>query len=716
MTELLLKYFRTKQQEVQSEKRYDTQCPFCSMQCKMQLLEQTIVTRKKYMTIGKDNPTSEGRLCIKGMNAHQHALHKDRIKYPLLKKNGEFVRISWEEALSHIKENFTKIQAEDGVNALSVYGSASISNEEAYLLGKFARVALKTKYIDYNGRLCMSAAASAASQTFGMDRGLTNSLSEVPFTKCIILAGTNIAECQPTIMPYFEQAKQNGAYIIAVDPRETATTKMADLHLKVKPGMDAALANGLLKVIIEEDLIDEAFIRERANGYKEVKEYVTSLELEEIAEMTGVPSDQIQKAAAMFGKEESGMIFTARGVEQQTDGSAAVRNFLNILIVTGKIGKVNSGYGAITGQGNGQGAREHGQKADQLPGYRMIENEEHRLHIARIWGIDETELPRKGVSAYEMIEKINEGEITGMFLMCSNPIVSNPNANFVKKALKKLKFLVAVDMFVSETARLADLILPASSYLEDEGTMTNLEGRVTLREASFSSPREVKHDWQIICDIAKALGKGEHFPFQSANEIFEELRVASRGGTADYYGITYDRLRKEGGILWPCPSIDHKGTKRLFESSFAHPDGKAAMVVVNNVPHVPKEKPCTEFPLYLTTGRIMSHYLTGVQTRKSASLAARNFESYMEIHPETAKKYHISDNTLVKIESRRGSIVVRSKWSATIRHDTIFVPFHWADSQNVNRLVSQDLDPTCKMPGFKVSAVKVHPILELTSH
>ena len=668
------------------------------------------------MTIGQDNPTSEGRLCIKGMNAHQHALHKDRIKYPLFKKNGEFVRISWEEALNHIKENFTKIQAEDGVNALSVYGSASITNEEAYLLGKFARVALKTKYIDYNGRLCMSAAASAASQTFGMDRGLTNSLSEVPFTKCIILAGTNIAECQPTILPYFEKAKQNGAYIIAIDPRETTTTKMADLHLKVKPGMDAALANGLLKVIIEEAFIDEAFIRERANGYSEVKEYVSSLQLEEIAEMTGVPSDQIQKAAVMFGKEESGMIFTARGVEQQTDGSAAVRNFLNILIVTGKIGKVNSGYGAITGQGNGQGAREHGQKTDQLPGYRIIENEEHRLHIARIWGIDEAELPRKGVSAYEMIEKINEGEITGMFLMCSNPIVSNPNANFVKKALGKLKFLVAVDMFVSETARLADLILPTSSYLEDEGTMTNLEGRVTLREASFSSPGEVKHDWQIICDIAKALGKGEYFPFQSANEIFDELREASRGGTADYYGITYDRLRKEGGILWPCPTIDHKGTKRLFETSFAHPDGKAAMVVVNNVPLVPKEQPCMDFPLYLTTGRIMSHYLTGVQTRKSSSLSARNFESYMEIHPETAKKFHIPDNTLVKIESRRGSIVVRSKWSATIRNDTIFVPFHWADSQNVNRLVSQDLDPACKMPGFKVSAVKVHPLVELTTN
>lgn len=716
MTELLLKYFRTKQQEVQSEKTYDTQCPYCSMQCKMQLIEQSIVSRKKYTTIGKDNPTSEGRLCIKGMNAHQHALHGDRIKYPLLKVKGEFVRISWEEALNHIKKNFTKIQSEDGMNALAVYGSASITNEEAYLLGKFARVALKTKYIDYNGRLCMSAAASAASQTFGMDRGPTNALTEVPFSRCIILAGTNIAECQPTIMPYFEKARENGAYIIAIDPRETATTKIADLHLKVKPGTDAALANGLLKVIIEENYVDEAFIQERANGFEEVKEYVSSLNLEEIAQMTGVPVEQIRKAAVMFGRGETGMIFTARGVEQQTDGSAAVRNFLNILIATGKIGKPYSGYGAITGQGNGQGAREHGQKADQLPGYRSIENEEHRAYIANVWGINKDELPRKGVSAYEMMEKVHEGEITGMLLMCSNPVVSNPNANFVKEALKKLKFFVAVDLFVSETAKLADLILPTSSYLEDEGTMTNLEGRVTLREASYPSPGEAKHDWQIICDIARVLGKGEYFSFSSAEEIFNELRVASRGGIADYYGITYDRLRKEGGILWPCPDVDHKGTKRLFETSFAHPDGKASMVVVSNNPAVPKEQPSEEFPLYLTTGRVMSHYLTGVQTRKSPSLAARNFESFMEIHPATALKYRIQDNSLVKIESARGSIVVRSRCSEAIRQDTVFVPFHWDESQNVNRLVSKELDPTCRMPGFKVSAVKVSSTMDLVSN
>lgn len=707
MTELMLKYFRTKQQEVQSQKVYDTQCPFCSMQCKMQLIEERVVSRRNYKTVGKDNPTTEGRLCIKGMNAHQHALHRERLKQPMLKVNGEFVPITWEEAMGHIKEKFTAIQGEDGLDALSVYGSASLTNEEAYLLGKFARVALKTKHIDYNGRLCMASAATGANQTFGMDRGFTNTLHEIPHTRCIILAGTNIAECQPTAMPYFEKAKENGAFIIAIDPRETATTQAADLHLKNKPGSDAALANGILKIIIEEDLIDQQFIQNRVQNFEEVREYLSSIELEEIETLTDVSKKELYQAATIFGQEESGMIFTARGVEQQTDGTAAVRAFLNILLATGKIGKPNSGYGAITGQGNGQGAREHGQKADQLPGYRSIEKEEDRAHIAKVWRIEEEELPRKGVSAYEMFEKAYEGTISGMVIMCSNPVVSNPNANFIEKALKKLKYLIVVDMFISETAKFADLILPASSYLEDQGTMTNVEGRVTLREANRPVPGDVKHDWQIICDIAKVLGKEEYFSFRTAEEIFEELRLASRGGIADYFGITYEKLRKENGILWPCPSVEHGGTKRLFENSFAHTDGRAKMAAIKNFPSVPKQSQSKQYPLLLTTGRVMSHYLTGEQTRKSSTLVARNFESFMEIHPHTAKKYQLEDHSLVKIESKTGNIVVRCKWSMKIRKDTVFVPFHWVGTQNVNKLVSDDLDPSCKMPGFKVIAVNV---------
>ncbi|WP_100404651.1 assimilatory nitrate reductase catalytic subunit NasC [Bacillus solitudinis] len=715
MTDLLLKYFRTKQQEVQSEKTYDTQCPYCSMQCKMQLIEQSVVTRKKYKSVGRDNPTSEGRLCVKGLNAHQHVFHRDRIKFPMKKVDGKFVRTTWKEAMELIKKNFTAIQEKHGHDALSCYGGAQLTNEEAYLFGKFARVALKTKYIDYNGRFCMSAAATAANVAFGVDRGLTTRLTEIPKAQVIILAGTNIAECQPTIMPYFERAKENGAFIIAIDPRETGTTKIADLHLQVKPGTDAALVNGLLKVILDEGYIDEKFIEQRTNGYDELINHVATLTLEEIEEQTGVTVEDIKKAASAFGQKETGMIFTARGVEQQVDGYMAVRNFLNMIMLTGKIGKPGCGYGAITGQGNGQGGREHGQKADQLPGYRSIENPEHRAYISEVWGIDENELPRKGVSAYEMMEKVSEGEIRGMVLMASNPIVSNPNATFVKNALEKLDFLVTIDMFVSETAQLADLILPTSSYLENEGTFTNLEGRVTLREASKECPGEVKHDWQILCEIAATLGKEKYFTYSSSEDIFNELRIASKGGIADYFGITYDRIRKKEGMFWPCPSLDHDGTEIMFEESFAHQDQKGIMIPVPNVSEVKKEKVSEQYPLYLTTGRVVAHYLTGVLTRKSPALAARNVESHIQLHPETAQIYGISDNELVSIESERGKIVVRSQISTEIRRDTVFVPFHWADSQNVNCLVPKDLDPTCRMPGFKVTTVNITPMVEMVN-
>ncbi|WP_163579493.1 assimilatory nitrate reductase catalytic subunit NasC [Gracilibacillus saliphilus] len=710
MTELMLKYFRDKQQKVQSEQIYETQCPYCSMQCKMQLIEQRIVSRKKHKTVGKDNPTSQGRLCVKGMNAHQHALHHDRLKQPLRRINGEFEPITWEEAYQLIQENFEQIQKEDGKDALSVYGSASVTNEEAYLLGKFARVALETKHIDYNGRLCMASAATGANMTFGIDRGFTNTLQEVPHTRCIILAGTNIADCQPTIMPYFEKAKENGAYIIAIDPRETSTTNLADLHIKNIPGTDVAIANGVLKILIDLDLIDHAFIEQRTEDFAEVRAYTQSIILDDVAKTAGVSLDELYQIALVFGRESSGMIFTARGIEQQINGTETVRSFLNLLLATGKIGKRNSGYGAITGQGNGQGAREHGQKADQLPGYRLIENPKDRQYIANVWGIEEKNLPRKGVSAYEMFEKIIAGEITSMFVMCSNPIVSNPNANLIKKALQKLKFLVVSDLFLSETAKLADLVLPATSYLEDEGTLTNVEGRVMLRDASYPIQGEAKHDWQILCDIAQRLGKGKYFDFEQAEEIFEELRIASKGGKADYSGITYERLRQEQGILWPCTSEDHAGTDRLFEDSFAHENGKAKMAVIPYQSIDNKPTITQEYPLYLTTGRVMSHYLTGEQTRKSPSLAARDFEAFLEIHPQTAEKYGIEADSLVRVTSEKGWIIVRCRLSSTIRKDTVFVPFHWTEKQNVNRLVSDQLDPYCRMPGFKMSVVRLSPV------
>lgn len=708
----LLQHFRTKYHELNKEEIFDTKCPYCSMQCGMKVYEERIVSRKKIKVIpNKDDPTSEGRLCIKGMNAHQHVINGERIQHPLLKIGGEFHRISWDLALDYIKEKFQSIQYEYGKNGLAVYGGGSLTNEEAYLLGKFARVGLQTKYIDYNGRFCMSSAATASNAAFGIDRGLTFQLSDIPKSECIILAGTNIAECQPTFMPYLRKAKKNGCFIIVIDPRETMTTKIADLHLKVKPGMDSNLVSGVLKLIVDYGYIDHSFINVRTKGFENLVEYLKVLSMDEVESLTGVSLEEIRLCAKYFGQAKTGMVLTARGVEQHSTGVETVKNFINLLLVTGKIGKPGCGYGAITGQANGQGGREHGLKADQLPGYRSIENIEHRKFIANVWGIDVSDLPKKGVSAYEMMQKVDEKEIAGMFIMGSNPVVSNPNAIFVERALKKLDFLVVADLYISETARMADVILPTSSYLEDTGTLTNLEGRVILRKGGRRKEGEVKHDWEIICELAKVLSRERYFSYSSPEEIFEEMRMASKGGKADYNGITYKRLLEEKGILWPCPNTEHPGTNRLFEDGFANEDKKAVIHTVQM--KEPNEGVCDEFPLFLTTGRVMHHYLTGVQTRRSAKLKEAYPEPLLEIHPNTANKYGVSNGELVEVQSKRGMAVLKTSFSKKIREDTLFTSFHWGDIQNINRITNPALDPECKMPEFKVCAVKVTPLTKV---
>lgn len=660
-----------------------------------------------YKVVGIPNAASEGRVCVKGINAHQHSDHSQRLLKPLIRRNGKLVPCSWNEAISYIGFKFNSISEQYGQDAIATYGGGSLTNETAYLLGKFARVALGSKYIDYNGRFCMSAAASAGSKTFGMDRGLTFRLSDIPLANCIVLAGTNIAECQPTLLPYFNQAKNNGSKIIAIDPRRTSTTAIADLHLPIRPGSDLMLADAMLKIIVDAGLVDKPFIESRTNGYDELKTYMSSFDLEQAAVICGLDLEIIIEAAMTFAQADTGMLLTARGVEQQSDGHLSVRHYINLVLATGKIGRDGCGYGAITGQGNGQGGREHGQKADQLPGYRSIDNEEDRAYVASVWGVEPSTLPGKGVSAYEMMELIHQGDIKSLFVMGSNPIVSNPNALLVEEALKGLDFLVVADMFMSETARLADLVLPVTSYLENVGTLTNLEGRVLLRDSNQTPPGEARHDWKILCLIADTLGKREYFDFNNPEDIFNELRLASKGGVADYYGITYERLRQEGGVYWPCPTTNDTGEGMLFQSSFSHPDGKAVFTVTESSGWAGVSE---DFPLILTNGRVLYHYLTGVQTRRSPSLAARELENYVEIHPRTAQRYRIQDGEWVEIESLYGNFTVRSRVKDHIREDTLFVPMHWGGIQNVNRATRPELDPFCKMPAFKTTAVRIRPL------
>ncbi len=701
-----LKGFREREYQRKREYLHETQCPFCSMQCKMYLEEEKSAEKSRYkITPLKNDPVSEGRLCPKGVYSYSHALGSNRLRSPLLKVGKTFRPVSWETAYEWISEKITSIQKQYGKHALGVYGSGALTNEKAYLLGKFARVALETKYIDYNGRFCMSSGAGASNQAFGVDRGLTNPLSDIPNAECIILAGANVAECQPTMMPYFRKAKASGGKIIVIDPRETPTTKLADLHLKVKPGMDAVLVNGLIKVIVDEGYVDHSFMQESVEGGTELLAFARSVDLNEVEMLTGVAKEQIIEAALLYGRALTGMVFTARGVEQHARGVNNVRNFINLVLLTGKIGKKGCGFGTITGQGNGQGGREHGQKADQLAGYRLIENLEDRKHIAKVWGVDEGSIPGKGVSAYEMFERMNEQEIRGLIVLGSNPVVSNPNTNLVRAALRKTDFLVVIDTLMSETAELADLVLPGSTFLEDEGTMTNLEGRVILRRAIKDLPGKARLDWRILCEISDLLGKGNFFSYETAEEIFEELREASKGAIADYSGITYKRIEEEKGVYWPCPNPQHPGTPRMFAKGvFNHENGKARVIPIAN--DFPQERTDEEFPLTLTTGRILLHYQTGVQTSITRELNKTN-EPFLEIHPSTAGTIGLENKGKARIRSRRGEMILQVKFSSGIREDTVFVPFHWEGKQSINQLTLPELDPQSRMPEFKACAVSV---------
>jgi assimilatory nitrate reductase catalytic subunit len=715
-------------------------CCFCSMQCGMTFVE---TDREPGVQIkpSPDFPVATGRLCQKGLNAMDHVIHPLRITVPMqrmwkaegkqllsdewidhskLPSSGDKVDNSqqlssdswmaadWESAYEDIASRIMEIQARHGRDAVAVYGGGSLTNEVCYLLGKFTRVALRSKYIDYNGRYCMSSAAAAANQAFGIDRGMTMPLSEIPKAKYIILAGTNIAECQPTMTPYLLEAKKNGAVIVTIDPRNTMTSKMADIHIRLQPGFDSVFVNGLLHVIVKEKLYDEVFVHKHTSGLKALLEAVEPYTPARVEELTGVLEAVTRTVARGFAQAESSIVLTARGLEQQVNGVENTLNYINLSLITGKIGKPGSGYGAVTGQGNGQGGREHGQKADQLPGYRLIEDPAARAHVAKVWGIDPDELPGKGVSAYEMIQKIDEGEIKAMIVLGSNPVVSSPNSRFVEQALRKLDLLVVVDLFETETAEFADWLLPGSSFLEAEGTLTNLEGRVFHRAKVLDSPGQSKLDYVFICELAEKLGRGEYFKYDSIEDVFDELCRASAGGKADYAGIGYKRLKEEKGVFWPCPSSDHPGTPVLFQHRFHHPDGKARLFGIQ--PKMPAEPADQEYPYILTTGRLSNHYLSGAQTRRTEGLNKKAPVPVAEIHPWLAERIGLTASRRIRITSRRGSLEFQAKITEGIQPRTIFVPFHWGKELSVNRLTNDALDPTSRMPEFKLCAVKVESV------
>lgn len=698
------------------ERLVKTHCCFCGQQCGIQLKV------KDNQVIGfepwEQFPFNHGMLCPKGVKRYLQGAHPDRLLHALVRDPNNpsgFRPLGYDEAIERTAREIDRIQSAHGADAFAVLSGASLTIEKAYLMGKFARVCLKTRHIDYNGRLCMVSAAAGNKKAFGIDRA-ANPWSDIPKAELVWISGANIGECAPITTNYVWQAREHGARIIIADPRITPLARTCDLFLPVRPGRDIALFNGILHLMIENDWLDHAFIGDFTVGFDAVAEHVKEWTPRKTAEVTGIAERSIRQAAEWWGQAKTSFLLHARGIEHHSHGVQNVLGAINIVLASGRIGREGCGYATITGQGNGQGGREHGQKCDQLPGGRDIENAEHRAHVAKIWGIDAETMPRAGVDAYETFRKIDKGEIRGILSICFNPVVSLPDNQFVSRMLGKLDFYVAIDFFLNESARQADIVLPGSLHEEDEGIVTTAEGRVIRINKAIDCPGDARQDWRVIQDIARALKRERGFTFASPAEILDELRRASAGGVADYAGITYERLEREMGIFWPCPSVDHPGTPRLFESGswnavaqgkgpFYFPDGKARFNVAPYTP--PTEVTDADYPVILTTGRVVSHFLSGEQTRRIGPLSDQYPEPRLEIHPQLAQKYGIADGDWVCVESRRGACTIRALVVTTIRPDTVFVPYHWGGPKSINRVTIAAQDPISKIPEYKVCAVRL---------
>lgn len=700
----------------------DTHCPYCALQCAQRLHGEPLAAEPRAF------PTNGGGMCQKGWTSAEVLRVADRLTTPLRKVVGDghgdggagdsgdtvFEEITWEVALDEIAARVLAITAQDGPDAIAVFGGGGLTNEKAYQLGKFARLALRTRNIDYNGRFCMSSAAAAANRSLGVDRGLPFPLTDLNDADVIVLFGSNLADTMPPAVQHLGGVRERGGLVV-VDPRRSATARLTDEgageHVQLVPGTDLILLLGLLHIVLAEGLADTDYLSSRVDGVEDVRRSVAEWWPERVAATTGVPETQLRRIARTIANAaphrggRGAYLLTGRGSEQHADGTDTVTAVINLALALGLVGAERGGYGAITGQGNGQGGREHGQKADQLPGYRMIADPAAREHVAAVWGVDPAVIPGPGVPAVELLMSLGQPDgPRALFVHGSNIVVSSPDAQVVRRRVEELDLVVVCDVVPSETAMLADYILPVTQWAEEEGTMTGLEGRVLRRRKAIEPPAGVRSELEIFAALASRLDAPSAWS-TDPREVYDELRRASAGGRADYAGISYERLDAGEALYWPCPDEQHPGTPRLFADTFPTASGRARMVPVRAVG--PDDALRAEAPVWLVTGRVLQHYQSGAQTRRVAKLNDSLPRAYVEIHPSLAARIGIEGIEDIRITSRRGSMTAQARISADIRPDTVFVPFHFADEGMVNAVTNAATDPISGMPEFKVCAVQI---------
>jgi formate dehydrogenase major subunit len=704
-------------------------CPYCGVGCALTFQVQN---NHILWAEGRDSPVNQGRLCVKGRYGWDYALHPQRLTKPLIRRtefypkgplsqavrssegapNGlvadaevlpAFREATWEEALDLVAGRLGAIKKAHGSAALAGFGSAKCSNEEAYLFQKLMRAALGTNNVDHCTRLCHASSVAALMETIGSG-AVTDIFGDARHAEVLLLTGTNTTANHPVAATFFKEAAKRGTKLIVVDPRRPALADWATWYCRLKPGTDVAFYNGLMHVLISEGLINERFVRERTENFEALRDLVLDYPPERVAPLCGIDAGTIRDMARTIGKAKTMMIFWGMGISQHSHGTDNARCLISLCLLTGNVGRRGTGLHPLRGQNNVQGASDAGLIPMLYPDYQPVASESVRRKFEMAWGVPLD--PEPGLTVVEIMAGALEGRIQGMFMMGENPFLSDPNTNKVRKALAHLDFLAVQDIFLTETAEFADVILPATSFLEKTGTYTNTDRRVQIGRPALAPPGEARLDWQVLCELATRLGYPMHY--DSPEAIFAEFAAL----TSSYQGLTYERLGRTGK-LWPCPDPEHTdGQEVLFADGFPTPTRRGKFVPCALAPA--RELPDAEYPLVLNTGRLLEHWHTGTMTRRAVALEALEPGPFVEVHPDDLGQLGLADGTSVTVRSRRGAIRLPVRASRAVTPGSVFIPFHFREAA-ANVLTIDALDPDGKIPEFKFCAVRIERVTDSLS-
>lgn len=677
-----------------------TTCPYCGVGCQIELLIQNGAIVRSNGVEGVS--PNDGRLCVKGRFGYEFVHSPDRLTTPLIKRNGKFEEASWDEALDLIANKFNEIKAKYGPDSLAGYASAKCTNEDNYLFQKFIRTVFGTNNIDYCTRLCHASTVTAMIKAIGDGAG-SNPIEDFETVECLFVTGNNIIDTHPITATYVKRAAAKGQKIIVVDPKWTPLVRYATVWLQPKLGTDVALLNGLVHIIIKNKWVNTSFINERVDGGMEafavLDELTQKYTPNYVQEITGIPVEKLEQAAKLYATSETSMIATGMGMSQQVTGTHNVFCLINMMLVTGQVGREKCGINPPRGQNNVQGATDVGCSPSNFPGYIPVINEENRRKVAAVWGVPFEDLSSKpGLTTVEIMQAAHEGTIKGIYIMGENPMISDPNLNHTEEAFNRMEFVVVQDIFHTETTQLADVILPASTWAEKNGTFVNSDRRVLRVRKAVDCPGKAREDWRIIHELAKRMGKP--MPnYSNEAEIFDELAKV----TPIMAGISHSRLEQKS-IQWPCSTPTHEGTPTLYLDKFNTPNGRGKLFPVEHVQQ--NERVNSEYPFMLNSGRLLYHYHTGTMSRRTKVLRDFIDTPFVLMHPNDAVKYGFENGEKVTLKSKRGELKTTLRVSDEVLEGELFMPWHFNESQ-VNRLTRDELDPYSRIAPFKLSAVKV---------